>query len=193
VTFFLNSQAVEASQNVTNVTAYLDGEEMNFTVDEDAGPGNSPWIAFEVNHFSTRTVSFASGTPETVPAVGSNRPQDPDSDGLYQDVDGDGDVGVSDVQLLYESLDDPAVQEHDSSFDFSGDGAVTYDDVRLLLDQVRAETGADYSHAVIYVDQNGVVTTQGLTDGIDRWQNGDIDTDELREVIDAWQTGGPVV
>jgi PGF-CTERM protein len=37
---------------------YLDGEIHPFTVDESAGPGDSPWIAFNVPHFSTRTVTF---------------------------------------------------------------------------------------------------------------------------------------
>ncbi len=56
VTFYVQTQAVASSQNLENVTATLDGDAMTFYA--DAGPGNSPWIAFQIDHFSTRTVSF---------------------------------------------------------------------------------------------------------------------------------------
>ncbi|WP_435065511.1 right-handed parallel beta-helix repeat-containing protein [Halobaculum sp. EA56] len=66
VTFYIQEQAVTASQNVTDLVMYLDGERQRFVVNESAGPGNSPWIAFNVPHFSTRTVTF---TGESEPLV----------------------------------------------------------------------------------------------------------------------------
>jgi hypothetical protein len=60
VTFYLQSQAIESSQDIDNVTMYLDDERRDFYVDENAGPGQSPWIGFQIDEFSTRTVTFTS-------------------------------------------------------------------------------------------------------------------------------------
>lgn len=61
VTFYLQQQAVISSLNITNledyVTMYLDGEQHSF-ITTKAGPGNSPWIAFNIEKFSTRTITF---------------------------------------------------------------------------------------------------------------------------------------
>ncbi|TYL38199.1 hypothetical protein CV102_13450 [Natronococcus pandeyae] len=40
-----------------------------------------------------------------------------------------------------------------------------------------------------YRNDDGVVDTTGLREGIDHWRNGDLGTDLLRDVIDAWRTG----
>ena len=72
VTFYVQSQAIESSQGIDNVTMYLDGTRQNFSVAENAGPGQSPWIGFEVSEFSTRTVSFiadSSSNTETTQEV----------------------------------------------------------------------------------------------------------------------------
>lgn len=79
VTFFLNKQAVEASQNIENVTMEVDGEPAEFGVNESGGEN---WIMFEIEHFSTRTVAFTSENVGSgdgvgggdVPAVSENNP-----------------------------------------------------------------------------------------------------------------------
>jgi PGF-CTERM protein len=58
VTFYLQAQAITASQDVEDLTMYLDDDKHPFVVNESAGPGNSPWVAFNIPQFSTRTVSF---------------------------------------------------------------------------------------------------------------------------------------
>ena len=62
VTFYLQSQAIESSQDIDNLTMYLDSERQKFYIDENAGPGQSPWLGFEVDEFSTRTVTFSSAS-----------------------------------------------------------------------------------------------------------------------------------
>jgi len=146
VTFYLQRQALEASQDLDNVTAYLDGQEIE--IHESAGPGNSPWFAVEIDHFSTRTLSFVSESDndgddgndgdngdDGPPAVGEGPPQDLDGDGLFEDVTGDGEFTVGDVQALFEHLDEPAVQDRADQFDFSGDNAdaVTVADIQALF------------------------------------------------------------
>jgi hypothetical protein len=72
------------------------------------------------------------GPPEIVPP---DPPRDPDDDGLYEDVNGDGDVDFVDViDLLFagfEGLNDDSALR--AAVDFDGDGRVGFPDVVDLL------------------------------------------------------------
>lgn len=57
---------------------------------------------------------------------------DPNGDGLYEDVNGDGEFNILDVQALYANLDKVPVQDNAELFDFSGDGQVNILDVQAL-------------------------------------------------------------
>jgi PKD repeat protein len=87
---------------------------------------------------ATRTVTVESsdGGGEAPPPVGgsSTAPRDPDGDGRYEDVDGDGTVGVADVATLFYNLDGPAVGDHPDAFDFNDDGSCDVIDVSALFD-----------------------------------------------------------
>jgi hypothetical protein len=63
----------------------------------------------------------------------ANAPTDPDGDGLYEDVNGDGDVNVGDAQALFANTDDPVVQNNVAAFDFNGDGSVNVGDAQALF------------------------------------------------------------
>jgi outer membrane protein assembly factor BamB len=52
------------------------------------------------------------------PVVGETRPQDSDDDGLYEDVRGDGEFNILDVQSLFNNLDDPPLQSNGQFFFF---------------------------------------------------------------------------
>jgi hypothetical protein len=60
-------------------------------------------------------------------------PTDPDGDGVYEDVDGDGELTVADVQVLYAALDSAAVQEDPRRFDVDGDGDADRADALALF------------------------------------------------------------
>lgn len=64
VSFYLQRQAVASSQNISNITMYLDGNKNNYTINTNAGPGNSPWIGFQIPEFTTRTVTFTSSNTD---------------------------------------------------------------------------------------------------------------------------------
>ncbi|WP_276252663.1 endo-1,4-beta-xylanase [Halomontanus rarus] len=72
------------------------------------------------------------------PAVGNNAsaPTDPDGDGRYEDVNGNGRTDSSDVVDLFEHLETPAVQNDVDAYDFSGDGEVTITDVVTLFEDL---------------------------------------------------------
>ncbi|MFB6198760.1 MAG: CARDB domain-containing protein, partial [Halobacteriaceae archaeon] len=136
VTFFLQRQAVESSQNISNVTMYLDGQNHTF-YDTTAGPGNSPWLLFEINHFSTRTVSFTSESTSP-PVVGENAPTDVDGDGTFEDVDGNGKLGLNDITALWANQKSSAVQNNPNQFDFDDSGGISINDITALWNQYRS-------------------------------------------------------
>jgi len=85
------------------------------------------------------TVSGTSGVSFDVegcqPVVGSLPPKDPDDDGEYEDVNGDGEVNVIDVTVLLERFDG-LIPANQPCFDFNGDGVLNILDVAELLNEV---------------------------------------------------------
>jgi hypothetical protein len=60
-------------------------------------------------------------------------PTDPDGDGLYEDVNGDGNVDVGDAQAIFSNTADPVIQNNLAAFDFNGDGSVNVGDAQALF------------------------------------------------------------
>jgi len=81
------------------------------------------------------------------PAInGENPPQDLDNDGLYEDVNGDGELTLADVQLLFENRQSQPVEDNAEFFNFSrndstnpelpANGTITLADVQALYQRV---------------------------------------------------------
>lgn len=70
--------------------------------------------------------------------VGGDPPTDPDGDGLYEDVDGDGDFTIGDVQVFFQNRNSDVVQDNAEFFNFSGGGQdeVTIADVQVLFQEL---------------------------------------------------------
>ena len=59
------------------------------------------------------------------------RPDDPGPEPLFGDLNGDGSVNISDLNIIiYSILDD----EHNPDYDLNGDGSVNISDITLLID-----------------------------------------------------------
>ena len=69
------------------------------------------------------------------PVVGVDPPQDLDGDGLYRDLNGDGQLTVADVQIFFQQRDSDVVQDNVDAFDFRTDGALSIGDVQLLFQE----------------------------------------------------------
>lgn len=88
---------------------------------------------------NTYTIDETTGASITVQAgpgdiTGDGNPaQDLDGDGLYEDVNGDGTAGVSDVQAFFASRDSAAIQSNTAAFDFNGDGSISISDVQSFF------------------------------------------------------------
>jgi PKD repeat protein len=68
---------------------------------------------------------------------GARGPTDPDGDGRYEDVNGNGVVTLADVTLLFADFDDDAVTDHPDAFDFNDNGRLSLADVTRLFEAVQ--------------------------------------------------------
>jgi len=83
------------------------------------------------------TISVSSQTAAPVAVGGSgNLPADPDHDGLYEDLDGDGTVSFSDVTLFFYNMDWIANNEPLALFDYNSNGAIDFPDIIRLNQEV---------------------------------------------------------
>lgn len=131
-------------QTLGEPAKYDYGSDVNVTwdVDEDGSPeynGSSiEWNPDQAGEYTIK-VTYAHGNASlsrtqsvSVSSVPLN-PTDPDDDGLYEDVNGDGDVSVTEVQALFANQDDPYIKDHPEQFDFNGDGEFSILDIQALF------------------------------------------------------------
>ncbi|OYR47060.1 PKD domain-containing protein, partial [Halorubrum sp. Eb13] len=91
------------------------------------------------NAYEVTAASGATLEASTLVVGDSDAPaQDPDGDGVYEDVNGDGSVDVLDVQTLFADRDGSVVQNSPDAFDFNGDGEFSLLDIQTLFAE---ETG----------------------------------------------------
>ncbi|KTG27105.1 hypothetical protein [Haloferax profundi] len=62
-----------------------------------------------------------------------NPPADLDGDGLFEDINHDGNVTVSDVQALFANRDGSVAQDNAGRFDFTQDGQLNIVDIQHLF------------------------------------------------------------
>lgn len=80
---------------------------------------------------ATKTIAFPGGITVDDQTI---YPADRDDDGLYEDVNGDGSVDMTDAELLYQiALNDLGGGDADSAFDFNGDGTFDMSDVQYFI------------------------------------------------------------
>lgn len=76
---------------------------------------------------------------DTAPPIGDGDapPADPNGDGVLEDTNGDGEVTPGDATVLYDAIQrgDPAVVASPGTYDFDGDGQISYADARALFGQ----------------------------------------------------------
>ncbi|AWB28607.1 family 43 glycosylhydrolase [Halococcoides cellulosivorans] len=105
---------------------------------ESAGATVQQWTDNGGNHQRWEFVPVDDPTTpgDGPPALGEQVPTDPDGDGLYEDVSGDGDLNFPDVNTLFQHTESAAVQDDAAFYDFSGDGVVDMQDVLALFEMV---------------------------------------------------------
>ncbi|MFC3957393.1 alkaline phosphatase PhoX [Halovivax cerinus] len=76
------------------------------------------------------------GPPPIGDGPGGDAPTDPDGDGKFEDVNGNGRLDYDDVVTLFSHLEDDAVELDPEAFDFNENGRIDYDDVDALYDEL---------------------------------------------------------
>ncbi|MFC6943243.1 PQQ-binding-like beta-propeller repeat protein [Salinirubellus sp. GCM10025818] len=92
-------------------------------------------VADNASMTATRTTTVTvDSISDSLDVNGDGRPaRDPDGDGLYEDVNGDGSVNVGDAQAIFANNEAPVVQNNLEAFDFNGDGSVNVGDAQALF------------------------------------------------------------
>ncbi|MBX0305858.1 alkaline phosphatase PhoX [Haloarcula salinisoli] len=70
------------------------------------------------------------------PVDGDATPTDPDDDGRYEDLNGNGRLDYADIQLLFENFDRDSVRLNKTAYDFNENGRLDFDDVVDLYEDV---------------------------------------------------------
>jgi PKD repeat protein len=127
---------VDATQGATIATIELAGAPANNTtltvsVGDVSDANGTAYPLSQPN--ATATVSAQDQIPDI--SGNGNPPTDEDGDGLYEDVNGDGDATIADVQAFFTSYNSDTVANNSAAFDFNGDGSVTISDVQALFDE----------------------------------------------------------
>ncbi|WP_435067097.1 alkaline phosphatase PhoX [Haloplanus sp. C73] len=72
--------------------------------------------------------------PPTV--TGGSAPTDPDGDGLYEDLNGNGRLDYEDIEVLFNNFDADSVTMNESAYDFNENGRLDFDDIVDLYEEV---------------------------------------------------------
>jgi secreted PhoX family phosphatase len=76
---------------------------------------------------------FVTGPP-TVTA--GTAPTDPDGDGSYEDLNGNGRLDYEDIEILFTEFDSDSVRLNKAAYDFNENGELDYDDIVSLYQEV---------------------------------------------------------
>ncbi len=63
-------------------------------------------------------------------------PSDPDGDGSYEDLNGNGDIDFADVILYFQYMDWIEENQPPGCFDYDGNGLIDFADLILLFQEV---------------------------------------------------------
>lgn len=77
----------------------------------------------------------SAGTPVKLPGY-TNPPTDPDSDGLYEDLNANGMTDFNDVQIYFRQMDWIAEHEPIVLFDFNGNTLIDFNDLQRLFREI---------------------------------------------------------
>jgi len=82
---------------------------------------------------NARTGVLVTGPPTV---TGGSAPTDPDGDGLYEDLNGNGRLDYEDIEILFNNFDADSVTMNESAYDFNENGQLDFDDIVDLYEEV---------------------------------------------------------
>jgi len=105
------------------------GDIVEFTLTADLAEEVATY-GCEVHGAMEGDIEVGATQPPALPG-GEGPPQDLDGDGLFEDIRGSGKFRIFDVQMLFDNLDTPEVQQHAKFFKFSDPEAESPDSVDI--------------------------------------------------------------
>jgi PKD repeat protein len=104
------------------------------TVRQITGLSTSTSYILQSGFWVTNDTTCGSGR---VPLPGfSNPPTDPDSDGIYEDLNANNRKDFNDVVLMFNQIQWIAANEPVSAFDFNGNGRIDFNDIVKLFGEI---------------------------------------------------------
>lgn len=73
--------------------------------------------------------------PQIDPSL-AGPPTDPDGDGQFEDLNGNGGFDFDDIVVLFEHILDPAVTDHVEAYDFNNNNRIDFDDIVALFKEI---------------------------------------------------------
>jgi len=127
----LNKQVETGASEVILATLTIRGDQLGVTalraeatlMDDDDGTPMDPVAAEE-------SLSVIQQVPQL---PGYPAPTDPDGDGLYEDLNGNGRIDFNDVVVYFNNMEWISVQDGFGYFDFNRNGRIDFDDVVRLF------------------------------------------------------------
>ncbi len=133
----LNNQVKSGDSNVLLAALTVRGESFGKTninpmvtyMDDDNGSIIKPEIVSgELEVGATAIIRL--------PCADCKIPTDPDSDGLYEDINGNGRKDFNDVVIFFENLEWAAANEPVAYFDFNSNGRIDFNDIIRLFEEL---------------------------------------------------------
>jgi GH35 family endo-1,4-beta-xylanase len=69
-----------------------------------------------------------------LPSIDGAQPGDPDSDGVYEDLNGNNRIDFDDVVTYFEHMDEPVIADH-AAYDYNGNQRIDYNDLVSLFQE----------------------------------------------------------
>lgn len=111
------------------------GETVRFTINSPDGAMATEGVDLDAaGPVVEQTLDFPNASFAQIDVNGDgNNATDTTGNGRLNDITGDGEFDITDVQTLFDFLDEPVVQDNVVAFDFDGDGRVSIFDVQVLF------------------------------------------------------------
>jgi GH35 family endo-1,4-beta-xylanase len=113
------------------IDAFLGDHEI--TVETGSGSITKNVSLTDPNGTTTVTVTTKETGTDLAPINGAI-PTDPDGDGSYEDINGNGQIDFDDMVTYFEHMDEPVITDYDA-YDFNGNGQIDFDDLVALFQE----------------------------------------------------------
>ncbi len=123
--------AIKVEYSFENLQTFAAFDAFAYTVDSNQGQGIR-WTNRVTDYGSSGYYVTGQPAPAILPLPGlSSSPTDTNNDGLYDDLNGNGDLDFNDVQLLFRQMDWITANEPVALFDFNHNGEIDFNDIQL--------------------------------------------------------------